>query len=346
MTDANSLRGIGVALAAGLALAMASQVGAGSVVVEAGRLPDPASVEVIDGEWRDDARERTVPYKLYLPSGSGPAPVELFSHGLGGSREAAGFLLEALAEAGFAVVAIQHPGTDESILADLRPGEGRQALARLTRGPGARAGAVARFGDVRFVIDRLEAENASGRFAGRFDLSRLGMSGHSYGALTTLVVLGQRAPDGASGPFQDPRVDAGIVYSPNAPRHQDPGTALAGIRMPILHFTGTEDRTPFDLEDTPERRTLPFRTITGADQYQVVLTGGDHQIFGGRVQTRRGMTSTQTAQTEAIVRESLTFWRAHLLGDVDAQNALCELPRRVADVAHAEVKAPRCDPDG
>ncbi len=344
MTDANSLRGIGAALAAGLALAMASPVGAGSVVVEAGRLQDPASVEVTYGEWRDDARERTVPYKLYLPSGSGPAPVVLLSHGLGGSREAAGFLLEALAEAGFAAVSIQHPGTDESILADLRPGEGRQALARLTRGPGARAGAGARFGDVRFVIDRLEAENAGGRFAGRFDLTRLGMSGHSYGALTTLVALGQGAREEGPNPFQDPRIDAGIVYSPNAPRNQDPESALAGIRTPILHFTGTEDRTPFDLEETPEGRTLPFRTINGADQYLIVLTGGDHQIFGGRVQRSGAMTPAETAQTEAIVRETLIFWRAHLLGDADALRALCELPQQVSRVAQGEVKASRCDP--
>lgn len=47
------------------------------------------SVEIIYGEWRDEARDRSVPYKLYLPSARTPAPVVIFSHGLGGNREAA-----------------------------------------------------------------------------------------------------------------------------------------------------------------------------------------------------------------------------------------------------------------
>lgn len=331
---------VGAAVAAG-GPAPASPAGPGLSGLQARASPS----EVVYGEWRDEVRRRTVPYKMYLPRSQEPAPVVLFSHGLGGSREAAGFLLEALAEAGFVAVSIQHPGTDESILAGVRSGEGRQALSRLTRGPDARAGASNRFGDVRFVIDRLAAEHAGGRFAGRFDLTRLGMSGHSYGALTTLVAVGQGAREAALNPYQDRRIDAAIVYSPNAPRNQDPETALAGIRTPILHFTGTEDRTPFDLEETPDGRTIPFRTITGADQYLIILTGGDHQIFGGRVQRNGAMTPVQTAQTETIVRESLIFWRAYLMEDRDALNLLCDLPQRVAGVAHGETRASRCTPD-
>lgn len=336
------LRRLGPVLAVGVALAVADA----ALAAPAAQDRPATQVEVAYGEWRDTVRGRTVPYKLYLPAGPDPAPVVLFSHGLGGSREAAAFLLEALAEAGFVAVSIQHPGTDASILPGLRSADRGQMVERLTRGALARAGATARFGDVGFAIDRLEAENAGGRLAGRFDLTRLGMSGHSYGALTTLVVLGQGARDDEPGPFKDPRIDAGIVYSPNAPRNQEPGPALSGIRTPILHFTGTEDRTPFDLEETPEGRTIPFRTITGADQYLIVLNGGDHGIFGGRVQAAGEMTPSQTAQTRVIVRETLTFWRAHLLGDAEALSALCDLPRRVVDVAHGEVKALRCDPGG
>jgi len=36
-------------------------------------------------DWKDAKRNRTVPVKLYLPpTQSGPAPVFIFSHGLGG----------------------------------------------------------------------------------------------------------------------------------------------------------------------------------------------------------------------------------------------------------------------
>lgn len=304
--------------------------------------PATAGVEIIYGEWRDAARDRTVPYKLYLPATRTPAPVVIFSHGLGGSREAASYLLEFLAANGFAAVSIQHPGTDESLLRGRAGGEALRPMERLRQGIGDPAAAAARFGDVRFVIEQLEAENRSGRHAGRFDLSRIGMSGHSYGALTTLVALGQRVPTAPVGAFQDARIDAAIVYSPNAPRNQDAAEALAGVRTPILHFTGTEDRTPFDLELSWEGRTIPFRTITGADQYLVVFDGGDHMIFSGRVQSRGEMTPAQRAQTEAIQRETLTFWRAYLLGDAAALEALCTLPQRVDGIGAGEVRAPRC----
>jgi predicted dienelactone hydrolase len=299
------------------------------------------SVEVVYGEWRDDARDRVVPYKFYLPSSHAAAPVVIFSHGLGGSREAAGYLLEYLAANGIAAVAIQHPGTDESLLRDGAETRQRQAPRLQLGAADTAAGAVARFGDVRFVINRLEAENRSGPLAGRFDLSHIGMSGHSYGALTTLVAVGQRLASGSEA-FRDARIDAAIVYSPNAPRNQDAATALADVHTPILHFTGTEDRSRFDLEPTPEGRQIPFRTISGADQYLIVFDGGEHMIYSGRVQSRGGMTEAQRAQTEAILRESLTFWRAYLLQDANALAALCAIPSRVDSIGVGEVKAPRC----
>lgn len=300
------------------------------------------TIEVVYGEWRDPARDRVVPYKLYLPEARTPAPAVIFSHGLGGSREAAGYLLEHLAANGFAAVAIQHPGSDESLLRGGGEAPARQS-PRLRPGAGdSAAAAVARFGDIRFVIDRLEAENRNGPLAGRFDLSRLGMSGHSYGALTTLVAVGQRLAAGPADAFRDARIDAAIVYSPNAPRNQDPARALANVHTPILHFTGTEDRSRFDLEPTPEGRQIPFRTISGADQYLVVFEGGEHMIYSGRVQARGDMSNAQRAQTDAILGESLTFWRAYLNRDATALRGLCDLPQRIAPIGVAEVKADRC----
>lgn len=303
----------------------------------AAQITPTSEVEIVYGEWRDGARDRTVPYKLYLPLSRQPAPVVIFSHGLGGSREAAAFLLKHLAASGIAVVAVQHPGTDESLLG------GGQGMERLREAARDARSAAARFGDVHFVIDRLEAENARGPFAGRFDVSRIGMSGHSYGALTTLIAIGQRPAAGPPDRFRDARIDAAIVYSPNAPRNQEARAALGDIRTPILHFTGTDDRTPLDLEMTPEGRQIPFRTITGAEQYLIVFDSGDHAIFSGRVQRSARMSAPQRAQTEAIERETMTFWRAYLLNDEAALAALCDLPARVDAIATGELKAARCE---
>ena len=52
--------------------------------------------------------------------------------------------------------------------------------------------------DVKAVLDQLARwnEGASHSLAGRLDLRRVGMSGHSFGAVTTQAVSGQRAPRG------------------------------------------------------------------------------------------------------------------------------------------------------
>lgn len=92
-----------------LSIAVAFAWGAGGCAAAG---PPPAAVAqaavvVSRGEWIDPARDgRIVPYKLYMPVGAGPFPVVIHSHGLGGSRETSTYILEAVAAAGFAVVAI------------------------------------------------------------------------------------------------------------------------------------------------------------------------------------------------------------------------------------------------
>ena len=51
--------------------------------------PDP---EVIDLTVQDDDRDRAIPIRVFLPPTPRPAPVVLFSHGLGGSREGNAYL--------------------------------------------------------------------------------------------------------------------------------------------------------------------------------------------------------------------------------------------------------------
>ncbi|MFN3585325.1 alpha/beta hydrolase family protein [Phenylobacterium sp.] len=305
------------------------------------------AVEIRYGEWDDPARGgRVVPYKMYVPAGKGPFPVVVHSHGLGGSREASGYILEAVAKAGFLVVALQHAGSDSALLEGLGPGGGEAGLvAAGRRGMSPRA-AQARYGDVPFALDQIAREaQAGGPLAGKADLSRVGMSGHSYGALSTLVAVGQRtlgAPAGAS--FAEPRIRAAIAYSPNKPRGDDPAAAFRNVRTPMLHFTGTEDVTPFDLERSPFERTAPFQAIQGADQFLVILRGGDHAVFGGRRAATGRLKPTDPGHMALIKDETVRFWRAYLGGDARAAAELCELPQRAAAQGEGFIKAPRCGP--
>lgn len=301
--------------------------------------PAPRAVEVIYGEWTDAARGgRAVPYKLYLPEGTGPFPLIVHSHGLGGSREGSTFILEAVARAGFVVVALQHPGSDTSIVGGILRGRPEQSMAAMPADA-----AENRFRDLPFALDQLAAANAAGPLKGKLDLTRIGMSGHSFGALSTLVALGQRLPGEPPG-LREPRIRAAIVYSPNKARQGDQKTVFDAIATPILHFTGTEDQTPLDLEKTPWGRTTPFQEIGGADQFLLVLREGDHGIYSGRRQAMGRPKATDAAHAALIVDMTILFWRAYLRDDAAAAAALCGLPTAAPGIADGYLKAPRCGP--
>lgn len=298
-------------------------------------------VDVVRGEWTDAARSgRVVPYKLYLPKGTGPFPVVVHSHGLGGNREASSYILQAVAEAGYIVVTLQHAGSDSGILGGGgRPGTEAAVVAAGRTGMTAEA-AQARYGDLPFALDQIAKDPS---LKGKADLAHIGMSGHSFGALSTLTAVGQRlASAPAETRYAEPRIKAAIAYSPNKPRGDDPKLAFARIKTPMLHFTGTADTTPFDLEKTPFERTTPYQAISGADQYLVILDGADHALFGGRRVTTGQLRPIDPPQMEIVKAETVRFWNAYLKGDATALAELCQLPKRIDPAGDGYVKAGRC----
>ena len=66
--------------------------------------------------------------RVYLPTNTTPAPVVLFSHGLGGSRAGSAFLGEHWAARGYLAVFLQHPGSDESVWKNEPLAERMQAM--------------------------------------------------------------------------------------------------------------------------------------------------------------------------------------------------------------------------
>ena len=69
-------------------------------------------------EVKDATRDRTLPIRVYLPEGTKPAPVVIFSHGLGGSRDNNPYLGNHWAARAYVVVFVQHPGSDERVWKD------------------------------------------------------------------------------------------------------------------------------------------------------------------------------------------------------------------------------------
>jgi predicted dienelactone hydrolase len=140
------------------------------------------------------------------PSGA-PYPVVLFSHGMCGSPLQSLFVTPLLASQGFIVVAPSHPGnttadipyclTSESLVSSFRE----------------------RPSDVVFVLDQvLAASSDPSPFFGALDETRIAMTGHSFGGLTTYLVEDI-----------EPRIKAAIAMAPAIV--QQPALAIPSMTM-------------------------------------------------------------------------------------------------------------------
>lgn len=288
------------------------------------------AVPVADETWTDAIRQRSLPVRIRWPDISAPAPaggrpVVLFSHGLGGTRAGGAAWGEAWAAAGFVIVHLQHPGSDlDAVRAVAKSFDDRQGLRRAA-GP---LQLLARLQDVVFALDEIGRRQASGD--GPWTSVRptaVGMSGHSFGALTTLGIAGQRYP-GHPG-FQEPRLAAFIAFSPSPPASGDAREAFARIHDPVLCITGTRDDDVLGTNASAARRIGMWDDLPARRKAQLVLKDADHMTFAGqtgraveilpRDDLTRRLQPQHHAQVAAI---STDWWRAQLLGDTAAAGRL------------------------
>lgn len=278
----------------------------------------PTKANVTYQIWEDSSRGRSIPVKIYMPptlaGAKTPAPVLVFSHGLGGTREAASYLGDYLSARGYVCIHIQHPGSDSGVWQPVATG-GREAILAEMKTAANASNLRFRVGDVTFVLDELERRNASDPLLGsKLNLSAIGLAGHSFGAGTTLAVSGQNY---LVGPrtlnFRDPRIKAAVYLSPPANlRGRQAEEIFGSIQIPGLLMTGTDDVSPIG-ETTAEQRVIPFQGIKAPGQYLVNFRGGDHMIFSG-YSTPLRVQSDENFQ-RMISKVTGAFLDAYLKGD-------------------------------
>ncbi len=265
---------------------------------------------------KDAKSGRVLPIRVYLPKSEKPAPVILFSHGLGGSRDNNPYLGNHWASRGYVVVFVQHPGSDESVWKDT---PGLQRMAAMKKAASGE-NFLARNKDIPAVLDTLTTWNGEKDhpLKGRLDLSHIGMSGHSFGAVTTQAVSGQ-AFLGGKTTFLEPRIDASVMLSPSPPQAGDPVTAFSTIKIPCLLMTGTLDDSPIG-NSKPEDRLKVYPNLKQAPAWQVVFDKATHMSFGER--DLRGQAIKDTRYHKAILALSTAFWDMTLKSDPDAKTWL------------------------
>ena len=273
---------------------------------------DPSSqAQVRDLTVHDASRNRDIPVRIYLPASEKTAPIVLFSHGLGGSRAGSKFLGEHWAARGYIAVFVQHPGSDEAVWKDAAPKERMAAM----RTAASLENFLLRVRDVPAVLDQLAVWNKNGPLAGRMDLTKIGMSGHSFGAVTTEAVSGETLPLSGTE-LTDPRIRAAVILSPSVPKSTTAEQAFGAVKIPWLLMTGTKDTAPIGPADMKSRLAV-YPALHGAPKYQVVLNNAEHSAF-----TDRALPGDREPRNpnhhRAILALSTAFWDAYLRGDKDA----------------------------
>jgi dienelactone hydrolase len=290
------------------------------------------SAPVCDGAVTDQLRDRSIPVRIRMPesgllSAGGRAPVILFSHGLGGSVDAGTLFAREWAKAGFLVVHVQHPGSDQSVWQGQRGGIA--ALKAAAGGPQL----ADRVADMGVVVDAIQAGLAVGGCSlGLGDVTRIGAAGHSFGAHTVLALAGQQfGRRGAAG--RNPAIRAVAALSPMSPGN-DAATAPAAfgaVPSPVLAATGSADGSPLardkSLEEVVAARAAVFpalpKSASGKAHVGLWLQGATHSDFGGNAGPRKTPAPHVVAVTTAA---TTAFFRAHLSGnskpDMSAARAL------------------------
>ncbi|MFQ5722923.1 MAG: alpha/beta hydrolase family protein [Terriglobia bacterium] len=297
--------------------------------------------EVEELVLHDAARGKDLPLRIHYPEEGGPYPVIVFSHGAGGSKECCAALMRHWASHGYVVIQVTHA---DSLRLRRQRGErvaiGR-ALGEAIRGlldPEVRR---ERTGDISFVLDSLgEIEARLPEVAGKIDAERIGVAGHSAGALTAMLLGGTRSFADGAHDHTDPRPRAFLLLSA-----QGHGTGLGfteeswqDFTRPMMNMTGSRDLAVGG--QGPEWRKDPFEFAPPGDKYHVYIEGAHHGSFignlrGGAAAWLRG----ETLQGEALKEQEaifvwvkvacLAFWDAYLKDDREASDYLASdaLPR-------------------
>jgi predicted dienelactone hydrolase len=275
---------------------------------------DSTPVRTIELMVVDVERNCEIPLLIYLPERQAPAPVILFSHGLGGSRYGNAHMGQHWAKRGYVAVFLQHAGSDDAIWQDKSKLERLIAMKRAASGKNL----MLRAQDVHAVIDQLGAWNklSSHPLLNRLEMQHLGMSGHSFGAMTTQAVSGQKL--GRNLSFNDNRIAAAMAFSPSKPRKgMSSAEAFGDVSIPWMLMTGTNDDAPIGNADAKSRLEV-YPALPAGGKYELVLDGAEHSAFTDRALPGDKLPRNPNHH-RAILALSTAFWDAWLKGDTDAR---------------------------
>lgn len=315
-----------------LALPLAGGLAGRAVADAPGPEAGPFEVASADRmDLLDPDRGRQIATRAYYPAKPGRYPVVVFSHGFGGSLQTFPNTGRVWASHGYVVLHPTHsdslammdpkvPAADAEVMRKFRAARGavdpatQAAFVKVLDDP---FFLDSRLRDVGFLLHALKTPKAGldAAVLDRADTARMGMSGHSFGAYTTLVIAGSTLAPPPGAPV--PAGFAGFLSMSG----QGPGRmslnddSFKTIARPFMATTGTRDFGAAG--ETPPWRLKPYDLSPPGRKYAIVVEGFRHSDFdpppGDPAMGERGA---------ALRKLQLAFWDGVLKGDRAAQAGL------------------------
>lgn len=260
----------------------------------------------------DPETKRTIGVRVRLPAIKKQTGLILYSPGLGSGFSNGASWCDAWQKAGFVVVTLSHPVTNDEIwntqTKSLKVNL-HEAIASPQYG--------LRVKDCRFVLSYCLKHSELKEY---IDPNLIGIAGHSYGALTTQSIAGQQANK------RDERIKAAIAFSPGA-ISLDSAKTMSGVKIPFFCVTGDHDNyvtfkngiDEVKLGNPLKNRKAVYENLpTGAKQ-MLVLANADHMTFAGEFiddkNFSRDIAVTKDANEQAwkrINEMTTAFWEYYL----------------------------------
>ena len=225
------------------------------------------------------ATKRVLDLRIRVPKDLQPnqrVPLIIYSPGLGSGVANGAPWCDAWQRAGFIVVTISHPVTNDGIW-NTKTSSLKANLQAAIAGP--QYGL--RVSDCQFVITQCLTKLG---IDANIDPKKIGIAGHSYGALTTQAITGQNKNPGQ----HDPRIVAAIAISPTAATPES-SKAMGGVHIPFFCITGDHDDyiTFTDGVDSTRlgaplaKRKAVYEGLPKGKKQLYVMSNADHMTFAG-----------------------------------------------------------------
>lgn len=265
--------------------------------------PSPVGV-IPDAVLHDRQRNKDLKLSIEYPTRGGNCPIIVFSHGYGSSDRGYEALISFWTSYGYVCIRPSHAdaGTmrdtvrealerrpdssqrqrqrrPQTTTVQQEPRNTMEAIWDREREPQWRDREL----DVKLVLDSLdELERQFPELRGKMDHSRIGVGGHSYGALTAMLIIGVRTFSNPPLSLADSRVRAAVVMSPQGTAANRGLTeqSWSDVHIPVMYMTGSLDRGATEAE-TPEWRKQAFQYSPPGDKYFALVSGARHTSFIG-----------------------------------------------------------------